>query len=165
MKRTLPPENLYPGISLYYDLRYGPEGEYNIVKRILEEEEISSGDQAVSKALSASQLIYQILQEKCPDEVKQLEDYADSQLIVGGTLVALVWLTHFVLKLGLEAKKAGAAISDIFIPKSKEDELIDTVLKKLKDTDAEEIIVRKVSEISIKIKGKRKTGRRRSKQK
>ncbi|MHB2036742.1 MAG: hypothetical protein ACYCPW_08385 [Nitrososphaerales archaeon] len=164
MKRTLPPEDLYPGISLYYDLRYGPEGEYNIVKRILEEEEMSSSDQAVSKALSASHLIYETLRQKCRDEVKELEEYADKQLIVGGFPAALIWLTHLLLKFGLEAKRAGTAISEVFKPKNKEDELINAVLKKLEDSDAEEIIVRKVSEISIKTKRRRTSRSRRLKQ-
>ncbi len=153
MKRTLPREDLYPGISLYYDLRYGPEGEYNVVKSLLQEEGLPKTDEAVSKALSVSHLIYQILQEKCKAEIKDLEDYADKQLIVGGVPAALIWLTHFILKLGLEAKEAGTTLLSVFKPKNKEDELIRAVIKKLEeDKDAEEIIVRRVSEISIKTK-------------
>jgi hypothetical protein len=166
LKRSLPSENFYPGISLYYDLRYGPEGEYNILKRLLEEQGLATEDKSVSKALSASQQIYKILQERCKAEIKELENYAEDQFVVGGVPAALVWLSHTILKLGLQAKEAGTSISLVFKPKNKEDELIAAVIKKLEeDKDAEEIVVRKVSEITIKTKrrGKSRSEKKRGK--
>ncbi len=64
MAKSLPPDNLYNGLSLDYDLGYGAEGEYNTVRNILRKEGYPTTDSSISEALSVSNAIYRNSQKK-----------------------------------------------------------------------------------------------------
>ena len=49
MKRSPPSENFYSGLSLYYDLGYEPDGEYNMLKNVLKTEEFLKDDATVKQ--------------------------------------------------------------------------------------------------------------------
>jgi hypothetical protein len=160
LKQLLPPENFYPGISLNYDLGYGSEGEYNIVKNILKGEAYPTSDAYVKQALELSKSAYLFLDKHCQGELKQWNRLSKTEVIVGCDIIATVGLAHLILGCALASLKIGKTLLDTLKHKSQEEDLLEGVMKKLENTEEGIIVARKTTEFEIDVKKRKRKGTR-----
>ena len=81
-----PPDDFYPGYSLYRDIGYGAEGEKNSVQKALIDLNINVNDDNVRKYLELTRTLMVFITEECKEEVKEYSKYLRDELYVGLTL-------------------------------------------------------------------------------
>lgn len=158
MKRTLPPETFYSGLSLNYDLGYGVEGEYNIVRNILETEGLPTDDASVVRALDLCKAAYTFLGTHCQEEIQAYDHKSKEEMIVGCDIAGVVGLAHLLLGIALTTIKLKKTFSEAS-KTSQEEKLLDSIVKKLETTKEGSIVVKKTTEYEITLAKKPKKPR------
>lgn len=151
MRKTLPAETFYPGLSLNYDLGYGSEGEYNIIRNILQSEGLLTDDRTVSKALEISKSAYDFLRKHCQSEVEQYEQESKKEFIVGCDILPIVALAHALVGIAVGAVKLKKSFSSVVKEKLPEDTMLEAITKKLESTEEGKIIAKKTTEFEISL--------------
>jgi len=72
-KEWFPPDNFYNGYSLYQHFGYGPEGELNLTRNILQKEGYPATINLIKETLELTRDLAGKIQEICESEVKAYE--------------------------------------------------------------------------------------------
>jgi hypothetical protein len=157
-----PPDNFYPGYSLYKDIGYGPEGEKNLIGRQLEINGFKSIDQHIQYILELTRDLMVFISDNCDIEVQNYSKLIREEQFIAGSLPTSLLLAKLIIAALLEL--LSSKMIDLFkelIKKIKEriekkrregekvieEEIIYRVIKKLNEN---EVIVEKL-EFSRKI--------------
>lgn len=136
-----PPDDFYPGYSLYKDLGYGPEGERNLTIKQLRENEIEVTDQNIKATLNLARNLMIFIKENCNEEVSEFSEFLREEIYVGAIIPLELILAKLIESIIFEiifsiGKNIYKAIKDYIKKKIKE--------KQEKDIEKEMVIILKI---------------------
>lgn len=144
-KEWFPPDNFYNGYSLYQHFGYGPEGELNLTRNILQKEGYPASINLIKETLELTRDLAGKIQETCESEVKAYEKITKRAFIVGGVVPSHIQIAKAIviriLRLATEKTKS---LWDR-LTTSEEERIIIKIVDKLKvDKETDEIIVKSI---------------------
>lgn len=135
-KEWVPPDDFYEGYSLYQQFGYGPEGEFNITRNILQTEGYPIKADQIKKTLELTRDLATKIQETCEAEVDAYEKATRRAYIVGGVVPAHIQIAKAVVirVLRLAAGKIKSILEKLTT--SEDERIIIKIIEKL-GTDEE----------------------------
>jgi len=144
-KEWLPPDDFYNGYSLYQYFGYGPEGEFNLTKNILQKEGYLANANQVKETLELTRILARRIQLNCDDEIRLYEKAMRRAFVVGGVVPSHIQIAKAIVVriLKLAAGKVKSLLDRLTT--SEEERIVMKVIDKLKmNEETHEIIVKSV---------------------
>jgi len=138
-----PPDDFYTGYSLYQHFGYGPEGELNLTRNMLQKEGYPADIDLVKETLELTRDLANKIQEICESEIKEYEKITRREFIVGGVVPSHIQIAKAIVIRIL--KQAAGQIKSLWdrLTTSEEERIVNKIIDKLKvNGETDEIIVK-----------------------
>lgn len=139
----VPPDDFYKGYSLYQQFGYGPEGEFNITRNILQQEGYPTGVGLIRETLELTRVLADKIQETCETEIDEYEKVTRRAYIAGGVVPAHIQVAKAIIIriLKMAAGKIKAIVDRLTT--SEDERIITKIIEKLEtDKETKQIIIK-----------------------
>lgn len=116
-----PPDDFYPGYSLYKDIGYGPEGEKNLIRRQLEINGLESHDEHIQFILELTRVLMVFIKDNCDNEVQNYSKLIREEQFIAGSLPITLLIAKLII----------AVLLELITPKIKD--VFKELIKKIKE--------------------------------
>jgi len=142
-KEWIPPDNFYKGYSLYQHFGYGPEGELNLTKNLLQNEGYPTDSNTIKETLELTRDLSYKIQELCETEIREYAKLCKTNLLVGGTIPFPILVAKGVVKRILEWISGNGKSLIKKLTGSEEERVFNKLIEKLQaDDETNEIIIK-----------------------